>query len=236
MKIKELKIKEHQTVNLPKNFSFLEPALEKKILSGQKLSMPLKMSYGDFDIYKKDDIYGVIDSNKKLLLVIGLSLYKPNIYQMKKFERVSDPKINTSDMAAALFHYLIQDLNIQILSDTVMSTKANEFWQKIIQRHQCPIFIWDDFTNKEYPSFSAGQLTRTSPKVKILDPIEDLGDNDFDINNNYISRKSHRYRFYWFASQHGMKNRSHYNEQFINEGYEPSWILFGEQDYPNDIR
>jgi hypothetical protein len=231
MKIKELAI-EHLTVALPKNSSWLTNEIRDNILNnGVKLIRPLKMLYGDFNVYRWENVFGVISQNNELYALMELKKYNDTIWQMKKFERIFDSKKNTTDLAAALFSYIVLDLQMNILSDNVMSPLANKFWKS--QFGRIPIAIYDAFTEKHYMPSQVGQLTKTMPKVIILSPDDDKWKIDIDENGNEIGRKE--YRWFWLATTFGNDSFSHYLKEEIEDGRDKAWIMFGLQEYPNEI-
>lgn len=226
MKINEI-ISEHLTINPSSKVLWITSQFTKEFLAhGIKLPMPLKMSYGDFEILKWGNSFAVV-KNSEIYLFLGLALFSSNIWQMKKFERVKDPTKDTRDMAAALFHYIILDLRTNLLSDETMSDAGEQFWKSQIHRKQVPIFIYDAFTEECYDLNQVGELTMTEPKTKIKSPEDDLGWND--------SSATKKYRWFWLASTL-WKYGSHYLREEIENGREPEWVLFGEQNYPNEIR
>ena len=170
---------------------------------GEKQSMPLKMTYGDFDIYKWENKYGILKDDT-IYAFTELTPFNDKIWRMIKLERSKDPNKNTSDMAAALFHYLVLDLGLDIISDETMSEAGTRFFRSQISRNHCPIWIYDALTGERYDTHLVGQLTRTEPKVKILDPEEDKGwDMLEDGSSQYRGDHAPVYRWFWLASKDG---------------------------------
>jgi hypothetical protein len=223
MKIKD--ITEHSTIDPPKNHTWITSSSEKFIQTGTKLPIKLSMTYKQFDMYKKDGYYGVFDGGKLLAFIeiakLPHKVAGDNIYQMKKFERIKDPNVNTKGMAAALFTYLISDLHFEILSDNSMSPEGNKFWENMIHMKRVNIEIYDMLKDTRYPLSDVGKMTITQPQTEILDPEKDLGEGHG------------KYRFYWLATPKA-GNYSH----ALREWTEPhpifnDWILFGDYDLPD---
>lgn len=233
MKIKE--ITEHLLMNPSKLPIWLNQELSGYILTGEKLEMPLRMTYGDFIIYKKDNYYGVFDDDNNLCVFAELKKFNEELWQFTKLEK--DKTKNINDMGAALLHYFVLDLSMSIISDDVMSDDGNKFWETISSRNQMPITIYDSFTGMDYLKSDIGKLTSTEPKVRILNPKEDFDYSDFNENGKKIYRDSNSYRWYWLATIDGIKGKSHYLKEQIERGNYPSeCFMFGEQKYPNEIR
>ena len=179
----------------------------KMIMSGMKEIIPLIMFYGKYEIWRNGNYFGII-KDKKLYGFAQIEQHKGNVYHLKKLETRKD--VNTTDMAAALFHYIIQDLGIVLLSDIVMSDKGFDFWNKMRDRNQISVCVYDIIENELYIDM-IGKLTRNIPRVVILSPEKD------DMQ-----------RFFWYAQGIG----SHYlKDLLINHSRE--YILFGGQEYPD---
>jgi len=226
MKISDI-LNEHQTVKRPTGVTWITSEAEEGFLkNGKKLPMPLKMAYGDFDIYQWELYFAAIRNNE-LYAIMGLREFKDDIFQMSQFERAHSPAKNTKDLAAALFHYIVLDLNYTVISDNTMTPEANDFWKSQIIRRQCPIYIWDSTTGEKYDSWEAGK-TIGEPPIKVISPENDLGKID-------LKTSSTNYRWYWIAEIPKKARSTHYLKEEIARGKEPSWVLFGYQDYPNDL-
>lgn len=218
-------IDENLTINAPKGFTWITEYTKDMILNGGKESIPLTMHYGDFEIWRNGNLFGIIKDNV-LYGIAEIQNYKNNTYFLKRLETRKD--MNTTDMAAAIFHYIIQDLSMSLLSDTVMSDKGNAFWIKMAERRQISVGILDTDTDEWYPIDRINSVIRNG-NVKVLNPKDDLGFFDLDENDFKISREPEHYRFFWCAEGRG----SHFLKEHLNRGHDREIVLFGMQEYPD---
>ena len=216
-------ISEHLKMNPPKNHTWINDDNLKMIMSGVKEIIPLIMFYGKYEIWRNGNYFGII-KDKKLYGFAQIEQHKGNVYHLKKLETRKD--VNTTDMAAALFHYIIQDLGITLLSDNVMSDKGIDFWNKMRERGQVIMSVYDILENETYPLDMIGKLTRNKPQVVILSPETDVMQQDRDENGNITFRTY--YRFFWCA----VGINSHYVKEAA-KNYPREYFMFGVQEYPD---
>jgi hypothetical protein len=234
---------EHVTANPPPGFSWLSPKLDQLFQQeGVAFDKRLHVTYGTFDVCcvvrsSSQTWFGVMHPQGSVLVFAEVSRFDNSLSILQDHQQLtklqSSDDHNTRDMPAALFHFLVQDMGINLLSDDVMSHKGDAFWTKMMERSQVAVMVIDVTTGHNYDADQVKAGTR-SPKdhMQIQFPHQDRK-VDLDAHMRPHHRQNHR--FYYSASGRG----SHLLEQTISHRTcdmfpnEHRLLMFGEQGYPS---